>query len=225
MKTLLLSILVLFSVQSKALTFDSDVPDAIKQQFQVDYDLVTSVQAKSATALHQKIFGPVAGATYKNFFESRVKQVGMDSCGGGSGVVACVQPFIDSNVMWLSPNFVKFNMPQIARIMVLFHEARHTESKNGHWGHDSCPVPFRDEKGQDIRGLFSGTKLEGLPACDSTVYGSYGSSTIMIKNIAKFCQNCSEKTVMDAEMMVSDQVKRITDAGSQKQMRADFATK
>lgn len=222
MKTALLSLFVVFSIQSQAIQFETDVPATIRQQFAEDYGLVTSMQGRGQTPLHQQIFGTTDGATYKNFFETRVSKIGMDDCGGGPGVVACVQPFSGSDIMWLSPNFVKFNMPQIARIMVLFHEARHTESKNGNWGHARCPVPFRDDNGQDIKGLFSGTKLEGLPACDRTPLGSYGSSTIMVKNIAGFCTNCSEKIKMDSDLMVQDQIKRMSEPGAKQAMVDDF---
>lgn len=125
--------------------------------------------------------------------------------------------------MWLTPNFVKFNMPQIARIMVIYHEARHTEAENGHWSHDYCPTPFLDENGQDIKGMYSGMKLEGEPACDSTYKGSYGSSTIMLKNIAKYCTNCSDKLKMDADIIVADQLNRIDVPSVKNAMKADFA--
>jgi hypothetical protein len=125
--------------------------------------------------------------------------------------------------MWLTENFTKFNMPQVARMMVIFHEARHTEAAHNFWSHDYCPTPFLDENGNDIKGLYSGAKLEGQPACDSTPYGSYGSSTIMLKNMAKYCTNCSEKTKMDAELIVADQINRIDKPAVKQAMKADFA--
>ncbi len=217
-----LSLLLFVSTQANAVEFDKDVPEAIKKQFSMDYDLVTNLQSKGATPLHQKIFGTVSGASYKSFFEERITFIGMDDCGGSPGVVACVQPFFGAHTMWLSPNFIKFNLPQMARIMILFHEARHTEGKNGNWSHASCPVPFLDDNGKDVTGLFSGAKLEGQAACDSTPFGSYGSSTIMSKNIAKHCTNCSQKTVMDSELLATDQIKRIIHPKAKKEMLEDF---
>jgi hypothetical protein len=172
--------------------------------------------------LHGEIYKAVSGKAYQNFFETRVLSVGLDECGGG-GAVACVQPMLDSTKMWLASNFAKFDMPMMDRIDIIFHEARHTEPKNGYWEHANCPVPFLDDKGQDIRGSKSGIKLEGLPACDATPYGSYGSSTIMMKNIVKYCTNCSDKVKMDAQALVDEMMLRMYLPATKKQMNDDFA--
>ena len=125
--------------------------------------------------------------------------------------------------MWLTQNFVKFSHPQVARMMVVFHESRHTESQNGNWSHATCPSPFQDANGNDMKSIWTGASLAGEPACDVTPLGSYGSSTIMLKNIQKFCTNCSDKVKMDAGLYADDQFGRITDADAAKQMQDDFA--
>jgi hypothetical protein len=224
MKTIAFLSALFCASQLWAVSFDSDIPKDIQKQFNEDLALANQVKASGKTPFHQEIFGDVSGANYKKFFEDRITSVGMDACGGGGGVAACVQPFFDPNKMWLTPNFIKASMPQIARVMIIYHEARHTESQHGNWGHDNCPTPFLDEQGHDIVGLISGMKLEGMPACDSTYLGSYGSSTVMIKNIAKFCSNCSDKVKMDAELWASDQLNRIDKPSVKKAMIADFAT-
>lgn len=83
--------------------------------------------------------------------------------------------------MFLTNNFIKFSHPQIARMMVVFHESRHSEVKNRNWPHDDCPSPYVDENGKDIVSIWTGAQVAGMPACDSTPFGSYGSSTIMLK--------------------------------------------
>jgi hypothetical protein len=105
---------------------------------------------------------------------------------------------------------------------MMYHESRHTEVRNNNWHHAKCPIPFRDKNGEDIVGIVSGMKLEGLDACDATVYGAYGSSTVMIKNIAKYCTNCNEKTKMDAEIWAEDGAKRIVDPKAAAQLADDF---
>ncbi len=224
MKIITLLTAVLCVSQVWAVTFDADIPKDIQTQFESDLSLANQIQAKGQTPFHKEIFGEVSGASYKKFFETRIFSVGLDACGGGGAVAACVQPFFDPNKMWLTPNFVKASMPQIARVMIIYHEARHTEGENGNWSHDTCPTPFLDEQGHDIVGLISGIKLEGHAACDSTYKGSYGSSTVMIKNIAKFCSNCSDKVKMDAELWASDQLNRIDKPAVKKAMMADFAS-
>jgi hypothetical protein len=204
-----------------AVTFDSDVPAAIKTQMLADLDFMAQLQGSKQTPFHQQIYGALAGSSYKNFFESHVTSVGLNTC-GNANAVACVIPFQDASKMWLTQNFIKFSHPQIARMMVVYHEARHTESQHGNWPHDYCPDPFLDENGKNMVSIWTGASLAGEPACDSTPFGSYGSSTILLKNVAKFCTNCTDKVKMDADIYAMDQLGRIDDANVKKSMLADF---
>ena len=223
MKAVLTLVAVLFTAGlAQALNFDSDVPKTIQAQMNQDLKFIYQVTGNGSTPLHTEIYKAVSGKAYQNFLESRVLSVGMDDCGGG-GAVACVQPSWDPSKMWLSPNYAGFDMPLMDRIDIIYHEARHTEEKNDFWNHDDCPVPFLDENGQDIKGSKSGIKLEGLPACDATPYGSYGSSTIMMKNIVKYCSNCSDKVKMDAQLLVDEMMLRMYVPSVKQQMNADFA--
>ncbi len=73
-----------------------------------------------------------------------------------------------------------------------------------------------------MHSIWTGALLEGKPACDITAFGSYGSATIFLKNIAKNCSNCSEKVKADADLYGNDQLGRITDPQSKKNMISDF---
>lgn len=223
MKVLMTVCLLALGMQAQALTFDNDVPQDIQNQMVQDLGFMNQLTGSGQTPFHKQIFNEVSGASYKTYFESRITSVGVDDCGGGPAV-ACVQPFFNPNKMWLTDNFIKFSHPQVARMMVVYHEARHSESKNGNWMHDNCPRPFRDENGKDMVSIWTGAKLEGQPACDSTYLGSYGSSTILLKNISKFCSNCSDKVKMDADIYAMDQLGRIDRPDVKKAMLADFAT-
>ncbi|MDE2141487.1 MAG: hypothetical protein KGJ84_03640 [Elusimicrobia bacterium] len=203
-------------------TFDSDVPAAIQAQMRADLAFIYGLKGGKGTPLHQKIFGAMDGAAYRKFFESRVSAIGMDDCGNGNAV-ACVIPFQNPSKMWLTQNFIKFSHPQVSRMMVVFHEARHTETRNGNWPHATCPTPFLDESGNDMKSIWTGALLAGEPACDETPLGSYGSSTIMLKNIQKFCTNCTDKVKQDAGLYADDQMGRIIDDGAKKEMLDDFA--
>jgi hypothetical protein len=206
-----------------AVNFDSNVPQAVKDQILGDLEFMRGIKSTKVTPLHKEIYGIINGDNYFNFFDSRVKSVGLSSC-GSANAVACVQPFFDPSKIWLTPNYTKFSHPQIAKMMVVFHEARHTESQNGNWGHASCPSPFLDADGRDMKSIWTGASLAGQPACDSTPKGSYGSSTIMLKNIAKFCETCSDKVKEDAGIYSDDQLKRVTNANAKAQMLKDFET-
>ncbi|MBI3554348.1 MAG: hypothetical protein HY077_17765 [Elusimicrobia bacterium] len=209
-----------FRPKMRGWTFDSNVPQNIQDQMLADLAFMKGIAAEKATPLHSQIFGK-GGAAYAEFFESRVTGIGMNSCGSAKAV-ACVIPFMDPTKMWLTQNFVKFSHPQVSRMMVVYHEARHTESDNGNWPHARCPDPFKDANGNDMKSIWTGALLAGEPACDETPFGSYGSSTILLKNISKFCTNCTEKVKMDAGLYADDQFGRIIDDGARKQMQDDL---
>ena len=213
---------LIISTSAIAYQFDSDVPQEIKTQITTDMDFIRSIQSDTAsTPLHKGIYGFVDGPTYVNFFESRVSDVGLDDCGDAKAV-ACVIPWMSDTKIWLTPNYTKFSHPQIAKMMVVFHEARHTESSNGNWGHATCPTPFVDSSGKEIKSIWTGSSLAGAAACDSTPQGSYGSTTIMLKNIQKFCKNCTDKVKMDAGIYSDDQFKRIIGASAKAAMQKDL---
>jgi hypothetical protein len=106
--------------------------------------------------------------------------------------------------------------------MVVFHEARHTEISHGFWSHATCPTPYLGDDGKEIKSIWTGATLAGEPACDKTPLGSYGSSTLMLKNIQKFCTNCTDKVRMDAGIYADDQFKRIIDPEAKQAMRDDI---
>jgi hypothetical protein len=219
----LLGILALLAVMphsSFGYQFDSDVPAAIKQQMLNDLQFVGTIQGSGVSPLHSQIFGKVSGTDYDNFFSSRVRGVGMNDC-GNANAVACVIPFADSSKIWLTQNYIKFSHPQIARLMVVFHESRHTEDSNGNWPHATCPTPFNDANGQTMVSIWTGASLAGEPACDVTPFGSYGSSMLMLKNIQLFCTNCGDKVKMDAGIFADDQFKRIIDPTAISQIQKD----
>jgi len=204
-----------------ACAIDADVPQDIQAQLAQDMSFMETVNGAEASALHKKIFGPVNGVNYVKFFESRVKSIGINGCGSGNAV-ACVQPYADPSKMWLTQNYIKFSHPQIARLMVVFHESRHTETQNGNWHHATCPTPFVDAQGNEIKSIWTGSSLAGEPACDSTPFGSYGSSMILLKNIQKFCTTCTGKVRMDAGIYADDQFKRIISPKAIAAIKADL---
>ncbi|MGK5088438.1 hypothetical protein WDW86_12840 [Bdellovibrionota bacterium FG-2] len=219
--SLILLAVSLGSASALAYTFDGDVPSDIKTQMTQDLGFLADVVGNGTSGLHQKIFGAVAGPAYKTFFESRVTGIGMNSCGSAKAV-ACVIPFYNPKKMWLTQNFIKFSHPQIARLMIVYHESRHTESNNGNWSHATCPTPFVDEAGKEITSIWTGSTLAGEAACDITPLGSYGSSMILLKNISKFCANCNEKVKMDSGFYADDQFKRIINADAISAIKKDL---
>lgn len=220
MKILLAIALMLLVVSAQAVEFDKNVPKAVQEQMLQDLAFMGSIEGAGQTDLHEKIFTAVDGKAYTSFFENRIKSVGKNNCGGGNAV-ACVYPILGKK-MFITDNYIKFEHPQIARLMIVYHEARHTERENGNWSHANCPVPFIGEDGKEITSIWTGATLAGEPACDATPFGSYGSSTIMLKNVSMFCESCNEKVKMDADIYAQDQLKRITNQKAKEDMLKDF---
>jgi len=202
------------------LQFDRDVDASLKQQILNDLEFMGSLKGTKATPLHRKIFGKVDGRTYLRWFEDRVSTVGKNLCGSDTAV-ACVLSMWP-NKIWMTPNYTKFSQPQIARLSVIYHEARHTEADEGFWPHATCPKPFLNDEGKDVRSIWTGALLQGEPACDVTAFGSYGTQTILLKNIAMNCSNCTEKVRADADLFANDQLIRIIDPSSKAAMKKDF---
>lgn len=220
---LVLPLILLMAAPAFAVNFDKSLPKDVAAQMKADLEFVATLQGEQVSPLHQQIFGAMEGQGYAKWFDSRIKLIGFNPCGGGNAV-ACVIPFMGSDKMWVTNNYIKFSHPQISRLMVVYHEARHSEVKNGNWSHATCPVPFRDESGNDMKSIWTGAKLAGEAACDRTPFGSYGSSTILLKNVSKFCSSCTEKVKMDAGIYSDDQLGRITDRKAKEQMLNDFGT-
>ncbi len=213
MKKVFLTFIGVVSSLGFGYTFDANVPAELKKQITSDLAFIGSIEGGKGSALHEKIFGNVDGEIYSKFFGDRVTSIGMNSCGGNAKAVACVIPFLGSSKVWLTNNYTKFDHPLMAKMMVVFHESRHTEVKNGNWSHATCPKPFiNPETNEEMVSIFTGATLAGEPACDKTALGSYGSSQIMMKNIQKFCTNCTDKVKMDAGLYGDDQLGRMLGA-------------
>lgn len=216
-----LLISLLLSHSAFSFTFDRNVPKKIQEQMTQDLSFIGTLQSNTQSDLHKQIFGSVSGETYSRFFNTRVTGIGLSSC-GDSHAVACVIPMFDSSKMWITQNYIKFSHPQIARTMVVYHEARHTEEENGNWPHATCPEPFLDQNGKELKSIWTGATLASQPACDTSAHGSYGSSMIMLKNISKFCTNCTDKVKMDAGLYADDQFNRIIDDQTIQQIKDDL---
>lgn len=204
--------------------FGEEVPEKIRTQVTNDLQLMSAYTSDQTSPLHKEIFGEVDGKTYLDWFETRVERIGLNDCGGDGKAVACVIPWLGHTKIWLTKNYTELDHPMIAKLSVLFHEARHTEVENGYWSHARCPIPFTNDKGKDVTSIWTGAKLAGRPSCDVTPYGSYGSALILLKNLQKHCSNCSEKVRMDAGIYADGHLDRITDKDALAAIRNDLYT-
>jgi hypothetical protein len=201
--------------------FDKDVPADLRRQLGQDLTFVGTLAGRKTSSMHNSIFGQMGGPSYLRFFASRIKMVGLYDW-DKKPVVACVIPAIEPSKMWLSGSYIKVSQPQIARIMIVFHESRHADPENENWRHVNCPTPFRDANGNDMLSILTGVPLAGKPGCDASELGSYGTSLIMLKNIQRYCTNCTEKVRMDAGLYADDQLARIVDTKARNDIRDDI---
>jgi hypothetical protein len=228
-KNLIFVVINIFSFAAMATTIDQNVPLEIQRQLAVDLKFVKKIKSYCSSPLHRQVFGHVNGDTYMNYFEDHVSAIGLDNCGSGA-TVACIYPNLDSKKMWLSPKFTEFSHPQIARVLILFHEAKHAQSAKDPlpinlWPHALCPNPFINALNKNVVSIWSGSVLSGTLSCDNTAVGSFGSSLIMLKNIQKFCTNCNSKVKMDAGLYADDQLTRIIDEAAKLEIRNDLYKK
>jgi hypothetical protein len=215
----LLSFLVLmllpFYANAFELQFDAEVGPLLREQVLGDFRSIELISSERASSLHEEIFGAVSGSNYLRWFSERVSYFGLSDCGSPASAVACVDPHAKRKI-WVTKNYTEINHPQIARIMTLFHEARHTEDENRNWPHALCSI-FYGEKS-----IWTGQSLRLHSACDHTPYGSYASAAVMLHNISKFCTDCSSKVRQDADLYSLDQARRVTRRKAKLRIRGDF---
>lgn len=202
--------------------FSTNVPEGIRTQMRQDFAFLSTLNGSRTSELYTEFFGgrTLQGSDLVAFFTKRIARVELGNCGLGPAV-ACVKYILDPNKMWLTPVFQTINVPQLLRVSVLLHEARHSESDNDNWTHITCPVPFRDEFGRDNVSIFSGAKLEGQPGCDETPMGAYGLQVVLFRNIERACANCNQKLRMDARIFGDDMVKRIINPAAKRSLQDD----
>ena len=204
------------------LTFDANVAQKYRDQMGRDLAFVNTIQGQGASKLHQQVYTLVDGPTYIKWFADRVKSVGYDPKDKDIAYVD-VDDDADHSKIWLARGYTKGRRPQIARVDDVFHEARHTEDAYKNWLHVDCPDPYQDAKGKDVVGL-GGGKVAGMRgACDETAFGAYGTAALMLKNIQRFCGNCSEKVRLDAGLYGDDDVKRLIGPQAAQDIKADLA--
>ncbi len=200
------------------LPFAPSVTFEIRAQMSDDMEFVSAIRAEESSGLHRNIFGSVDGRDYLRFFSDRIECIDMGRCGNSIASVACVR----GSKMVLAKGYSLLNIPQIARIGIVFHEARHAENVHDNWPHVLCPEPFKDDSGNDVRGIFSGELMAGEYACDTTPFGAYGTGLVMLKNISKHCENCTDKVKMDAGLYADDHLRRIIDPAAVKTIQDDL---
>lgn len=179
-----------------------------EEQVRSDLSFLFSIKSTMSSDLHLEVFGGTNGAAYQTFLESRIKVI-RRSNSGASVFAFSVDGYRDA--IAVTSKF--FELPQILRVAVLMHEARHSESAHTFWKHIACPSPYLDEDGKEMKSAMDNdASLSGqVQACDADSKGSYGISALLLKNIAENCENCDSDLKNQAKALYLDIRKRISD--------------
>ncbi len=165
---------------------------------------IEEIQLSQVTPHHREIFGSEnSGQAYLKLF-NELKSISLGV--GGSYAAAYVEG--------RSPNEMKIvnainSMEAMDLISILIHEANHLGDSFTSSRHVQCPKYGVDR--QPLLGYHSGVELQGKPACDSSRYSSYAMSATAMKNIFKYCTNCSEQDKQRAGFLANEMLKRIID--------------
>jgi len=196
--------------------FSSSVPISIQNQVVQDLKFIYAYpEYPGAGPLHQELFGTISGKNYEKFFSDHINTIDSGDCAGGKGVMACaLGVFGIFKRMWLTSSYGVGSQPQVYRISILFHEARHTESVNNNWSHISCV-----ELQKDVRNRVYGShNLYGQEACDDVSRGSYGLQVVLMSNLAANCKDCSSKFKMDALWNAGHYLERVIDSHARQEL-------
>lgn len=174
------------------------------QVYQMDVSALSQVRIKSKASLFKSFFGSSDSSGIQRFITTRVKNIGYSSQ-VPEGVLAAA----GEGVMFLTPAYHASDSPQVSRLAVVVHEARHLDQSP--WAHVWCPSPYYFTLGSRA---YRVPELEHVPiqACDDTEYGAYGVQYTFLRAIGESCSNCTDKVKMDARLFSDvDGMVRITD--------------
>lgn len=199
--------------------FSDNVGSELREQINSDLKFLSEIRGSDATPLHTHVFGTVEGKEYARFLNQRISSFDLSDDGPDNAAAYVDLKF--PKVMKFKSLYLTSGMPQILRVSVILHEARHTEIENHGWPHEVCPLRFMDRSGQEITAL-SGEKYALHLACDSDEMGAYGIQIIMLKNVARFCTSCTEKVKMDAEFAANQLMMRMISDPAQENLIRDL---
>jgi hypothetical protein len=101
--------------------------------------------------------------------------------------------------------------PDVARLGVLVHEARHSDCPEGlpNAFFQSGDLSRLRQCGHNHTRCPAGHTFGGLPACDSEPWGAYSVSMVYFSTLARSCANCSEQDRQVAEAQALDSSSRL----------------
>lgn len=203
------------SLVNGSIAIDQNISEQVRLQMVDHIVYLFLVSGSGSSPLHQNLFGgDVDGSVYQEWFLSRVKSVERGTCASTSGIACGHEKKITVTQKWES-----LTSP-ILRISLLVHEAAHA----GDSGvvHTQCPqevvtYPENDllprlydldsirETFQLLDASASQQSLDWIQDfmygmhCDDQLNGAYVHEAVLMNNLIKFCESCSNSLKIEAK--------------------------
>ena len=211
------------SVASQAqLLTAASMESKVQAQVKEDLAFLGSIKSNHSSPFHVQFLGQVNGEDYLRWVNQRIYNYQYHAAKGGDQTTFAYYKPGGAYMLYVTENYFKYSLPQIFRLSLIIHEARHAENIDGAWPHATCPIPFVDSNKNDVIGYFTHAKMEGTSACDDQIGGSYSLAAIFLLNIAQNANNVTEKVKLDAKIFGEDTLKRVIPVQSQIKIKKDL---
>jgi len=190
------------------------LPGPLRRQADSDLAFARTLRGPDASPLHRKLFGdsPLDGGLYEAFFKARVTHLrGAGVLTGCADAIACHGAM---KTVRLTERYADPRLPQIVRLSLLLHEARHSD--DGSYDHFTCSSKLQGPDGRPLRSPYLDVEVGGLRACDEDPLGAYGVQIVMLRNVQRFCETCEPEVKAEARryadflmnLVVSEEARR-----------------
>ena len=206
MRYLFVSLFILIFSKSifAQIPIHESIPSELQGNIRKGLELVTSMKWSKQSNSHLEFFGPSnGGEIYLKFLEP-VAGVFFDS-DESNGFFAYAEP--GYNVVYFTSLINDPDVPPLELVYALMHEVHHFGELLISHRHVACPSV--DVMGEPLVHPTLGHSYEGKFACDDYPDGAFGLGVIMMGQIVKYCENCSQETVERARLLGQKLLRRI----------------
>jgi hypothetical protein len=181
-------------------------PAALSAQVVSDLETLYAIRGEGATPRHARFFGTVDGRNYLNWLRQGIREIQyFVPIPGYEGLAAYRS---SDGIMFVADGYAKRNRSQAGRIGTLMHENLHGVITVD--DHVLCP-PGRFESIPDY-----------AYACDANAYSVYGMESTFLRNIARYCTNCTWEFREDADGEGKRAGNRVIGAGQAEKVWREF---
>ncbi len=198
-------LIVLFSKSIFAqVPIHESVPPSLETKIREGLQQVISMEWSQQSPSHREFFGDSSGGEIYLKFLEPVAGVFFDSS-DSRGFFAYAEP--GYNVVYFTSLIDDPDVPPLELVYALLHEVHHFGELLISHRHEACPA--LDVLGEPLVHPTLGHSYEGKFACDDYPDGAFGLGVIMMGQIVKHCENCSQETINAARKLGKKLLRRI----------------